>query len=357
MPDSSTPHDQLSFGTRRPTFRRRVLRRLQSYLGYSPIPELYLRRTARTGAAIMFYHSVSDDKDARYLDPRFRMSPACFRRQMQFLSGHRRVVSLSDLVSEIARGAPIDPGTVVITFDDGYRDNCTVAVPILQELGLPATFFLATRYVEDGKPQWVDELHWIFCSRRNASLQVSEGDLQHTFDLENSDDRHAAFSLLAEQLLCGTYERREVLLADTADQLGSDRALMPRLTANWCEIQQAVKDHPLIEIGSHTASHRDLTSCSSDEISKEICESVNALKSQLGSSPRFFSFPYNRVARSAMPVLTSAGFEAACAGEQGGWVPSVFELPRFEALTDFGLFRLMTSGAYPELSVRLFGRG
>lgn len=97
-----------------------------------------------TGAIILMYHSIAADDIAEFVDPPNRLSPAMFERQMAFLSEHRRVVPLSQVVEEIVSGASPSAGTVCITFDDGYLDNLNTAAPILEKHKLFATLFLAT---------------------------------------------------------------------------------------------------------------------------------------------------------------------------------------------------------------------
>lgn len=344
--------------TPKPLFRRRLLRHVQGVLGRSPIPDWYVRRRQPSGAVILMYHSIAEDGDARYIDPRFRLTPKCFTAQMDFLMRYRRVVSLPDLVAQVRQGEVLEAGTVAITFDDGYRDNFTVAMPILLERNLPATFFLATRYVDEGRSQWIDELYTIFSHRSHHSLHLALDGKTQRYTLEQRSDALRAYATLSDYLLLASYAERDQLLTQVAEQLQS-RYRMPRLTATWDEVRQAMQCFPTAEIGSHTATHRDLTHCGVSAIIEEVETSVGVLRDNLDVSPRFFSYPYNRVAREARPVLEASGLNGAFAGEQVGRVQlgmSPFELPRYEAPADFGLFRLITSGAYPELSRRLLGR-
>ena len=73
-----------------------------------------------------------------------------------------------------------------ITFDDGYRDNLTVAAPILEKYRLPATLFLATGYVERGETQWSDTLHWLLAAGRPQHRRL------HAQLLEASHDERIA---------------------------------------------------------------------------------------------------------------------------------------------------------------------
>jgi peptidoglycan/xylan/chitin deacetylase (PgdA/CDA1 family) len=90
-------------------------------------------------AVILMYHSVSPDTD--YF---MNVEPKNFEKQMMFLaSSKREVISLSELVRRLTMKERLG-SSVVITFDDGYRDNYEIAFPILKKYGFPATIFVTT---------------------------------------------------------------------------------------------------------------------------------------------------------------------------------------------------------------------
>src|SRR6202008_4899171 len=100
------------------------------------------------------------------------------------------------LVDDIIAGRTPAAGTVCITFDDGYLDNLTVAAPILEKHGLPATLFLATGYIERAETQWSDRLYWAFSQATSQSLRASAHRRMHAQLLAASRDGRIA--LLAE---------------------------------------------------------------------------------------------------------------------------------------------------------------
>lgn len=104
-------------------------------------PYAALHNLVSPGVRILMFHRV--DRLAAY--DQLTVSPERFRRQMQWLAAHCRVVPLSQALAEIDQGRVVR-GTVVITFDDGYYDNYRYALPILHELGLPATVFVTTQF-------------------------------------------------------------------------------------------------------------------------------------------------------------------------------------------------------------------
>jgi len=99
---------------------------------------------AEPGLRILTYHRVNDDHPA----DRLTVPVQAFRAQMEALVAERRpVVSLRSMLPGLRGTAPIAEGAVALTFDDGYEDNFRHALPVLERLGLPATFFIATGLV------------------------------------------------------------------------------------------------------------------------------------------------------------------------------------------------------------------
>jgi peptidoglycan/xylan/chitin deacetylase (PgdA/CDA1 family) len=95
---------------------------------------------------ILFYHRVAD----RYSNP-WTISTRGFRTQIQWLRRRFDLVSLEEAQRRIRTGDSDRPA-VAITFDDGYAENCEHALPLLIKLKVPCTYFVATRFVLEGRP-------------------------------------------------------------------------------------------------------------------------------------------------------------------------------------------------------------
>ncbi|MFL5767601.1 MAG: polysaccharide deacetylase family protein [Actinomycetota bacterium] len=104
-----------------------------------------LARSREPGLLVLGYHRVGARME-REMD----LPLAVFEEQMRYLAEHREVVPLAEGVRRLA--SPLEHDVVAITFDDGYREVYTQAWPVLRDLGLPATVFLATGFVEGTDP-------------------------------------------------------------------------------------------------------------------------------------------------------------------------------------------------------------
>jgi len=270
------------------------------------------------GTIILMYHSVAPDEAAPYIEPANRVDPRTFERQMAFLAAERRVVALSELADLIAAGRTPPPGTVCITLDDGYRDNLTVAAPILEKHRLPATLFLATGFVERGEAQWSDRLHWL-------SLPAQERRRLHAQLLEASHDDRM-------RLLGGFQAAQEP----------------PRLVLDWDEVRALVRRYPRFEIGGHTRDHLDLTK-HPGEARAQIEGCAADLRRELGPGERHFSYPYGRWSAETRQAVIDAGWRSAVAtgaARRVGPGPDRYAMPRVEAPRSMTRFAFKTSGAY-----------
>lgn len=312
-------------------------------------------------AAILMYHSIAPPETAPYVDFAWRMSPERFEEQVRFLTRHRRVVALGELVEQLQRGENPAPGSVVLTFDDGYRDNLEVAAPILRRHRAPATLFLATAYVGRGESQWVDRLYTVFTTRGLARcpLPATRTEPARDFDLASPVEWRQAYHRIALQLLEASPDEREALLGDLEAQL-KPVGRPPRLTLDWSDVRTLAERYPEFEIGVHTAEHLDLSRRSGAEIRAELETSIRDVEREVGLRPRSFSFPYGRSSPDACRIAADVGLRCAM-GPSGPWPVDVstdrYCLPRLDALMSPTQLRLRTHPGFGRLPTAIGNRG
>ena len=255
-----------------------------------------------------------------------------------------RVVSLTALVKDLRAGRKVEPGTVVITFDDGYVDTLQIAAPILARYGLPATLYLPTAYIADAEPQWVDRLYTAFAFRTRDRLTCGD----RRMSLASTSERLSAYDGLRDRLRAAAYnERRQVL--DEVWRALRPTVSMPRMTLTWSDVRQLVRRYPLFEIGGHSVHHADLSACAGGAVRSEVRGCVEDIGDEIGLAPRHFSFPYGRTTTRARQEVIDAGFESAvCAGGSlsiDGHADR-FAMGRVDPNVAMGEFRFWSSGAF-----------
>ncbi len=314
-----------------------------------------LSKLCPAGAVILMYHSIAEDAEAAEIDPRNRMSPAEFTRQMEFLARHRQVISISELASHIEERRPLSPLSVVLTLDDGYRDNLEVAAPILKRLGLSAIIYLPTALITSGEKPWADQLYRMFRQRQRDSLHALNG-RSLRFDLGSRKDCRAAFAHTSALLIAAEPAARGKILAAIKRQLepSGDANTRP---LDWDLLRRMRTDYPLIEIGLHSDNHIDLTAHNPEIVRSELRVSADTCRRELGVRAEHFAYPYNRHNAVFRQLVAESGFRTAvCSSEncEINIATDVMALPRFPAPRSMTLFRLWTQGA--TCSLRLANR-
>ncbi len=124
----------------------------------------------RNKIAILMLHGVIDpDTSAAWKPLRSQLSTEQLTRALSVLASYYHFVSLSEAVEMLAGTRPLIPNSLVLTFDDGYRNNLTFALPILRRFKAPATMFLCTGNITKQTPFWFDRLDYAVQSMAHES--------------------------------------------------------------------------------------------------------------------------------------------------------------------------------------------
>jgi len=335
--------------------KQKLLMLMYSLLYLSGASSLYSKLFKSESAVILMYHSISSELDRKWIDPDIDIPVETFEEQMHYLMKNCKVVSMDHLCESIRSNSPIEPKTVVITFDDGYRNNLQNAVKILEKYKLPATIYLATGYVSRGETQWIDELYTYFKYRTLNYLEL--GGIGKV-NLSTCNDSKEAYERLKYLLIERNTGDRRLLLNQVKEQLCSS-SIPPRLTLDWQELSKSLKECPNISLGVHTKNHVDLTNLGEEAIDNQINQSMSDVLKNTSLEVKHFSYPYGRWNQLIRKRVEQAGLLSAVATEQ---VPAVttesdtFTLSRIEAPRNMAYFKYLVSGAYPKLSQAIFGR-
>ncbi len=102
-------------------------------------------------------------------------------------------ITLADLLLHLTQGAPLPPKPIILTFDDGYRDNYENAFPLLQARGMKATFFIVTDFIDQGRPEY---LTWEMARAMHAGGMAIESHGRNHVSLKNKDDDYLIWQAL-----------------------------------------------------------------------------------------------------------------------------------------------------------------
>ena len=158
----------------------------------APIPDGSIRRVQ---VPILMYHYVSvppAGSDVYRQD--LSVSPELFRSHLQALDeGGYTAISMYELVRHLNQGTPLPEKPVILTFDDGYRDNYENAFPLLQEFDMTAMFFVVTDYIDAGNPLY---LSWDMAREMQAGGMYVESHGRNHASLRNRNDDYLVWQAL-----------------------------------------------------------------------------------------------------------------------------------------------------------------
>ncbi len=274
----------------------------------------YLKRRASPTVQILIYHRINDE-----YDPFFPATPVQqFQQQMEFLAERYRLLSLAEAVDRL-RAKEVPANAVVITFDDGYRDNYLNAFPILKKLSIPATVFLATGAIGSGKMLWHDRVFAAFRRTKEPEL-VCNGcpSIRHSL-LTTQAKLKAQHDVL--EFLWGLADReREAYLSQLEVQLKvfpepDSRPLM----LTWDEVR-LMRDGG-VSFGANTVAHPILSRLSTDKARVEVLQSKRAIEAELHTAVSAFAYPVGRsqdFSEETKAIIREAGFSCAVTTIGGG---------------------------------------
>lgn len=273
-----------------------VLRAAGSRALHAPV----LRRAAFAAAAsrgralILVYHRVTPGgPTAGDVVP--TVSAVRFRAQLEALAAVGDIVPLTALDERPAARGRV---RFAITFDDDEPTHARHALPVLRELGVPATFFLQGRALHDLPPPW-----WILLEHAVArhGLGAVTASLGVAADTAPALAAACEGTPLAEQVV-----HRFAVPGPAGAQ--DPRHAAPRLLA-------AVEIRALAEagmgIGFHTVEHPVLTRLASDAVRRALHDGRDALAAAAGVSVDRFAYPHGRVDRDVASLAREAGYHAA----------------------------------------------
>lgn len=270
---------------------------------------LFCGTGTRSRLIILTYHRV-----LKQLDPLIPGAPdkEQFAAQMRMLNKYFNLLTLSQAVRNI-RDGHLTERAVCITFDDGYADNHEVAAPILKDLGIAATFFIATGYLNGGV-MWNDRIIETF--RHLSPGEYDFGDLGQINVLPNE---------CRSKVIMETISKLKYLRCDERDRLSKEISKRFNINcANSLMMTDAmVKDLHILgmEIGAHTVSHPILARLDAAAAAVEVETSKTYLESLLQSSVTSFAYPNGIFGKDLtfrdVEIVRASGFEVAVTTDWG----------------------------------------
>jgi peptidoglycan/xylan/chitin deacetylase (PgdA/CDA1 family) len=275
--------------------------------------------------SVLLYHRVRAERDPLFPG---EVTARDFGQQLDWVCRYFTVLSFGDAINLLKKGK-LPARSLVITFDDGYADNASVAWPILQSRGVPATLFVATGFLDAGR-MWNDSV--IEAIRRVPAGVLDLGPIGlGKYALGDDVSRHNAirhtlnaFKYLPPSQRCERVDELvRIVGARLPDDLMLSREALRRLAADG------------MEIGAHTVNHPILALLDDRGAREEIADGRDELESLLRQPITLFAYPNGKPNRdyslATVNLVRSVGFGAAVSTAWGAARPGddLFQIPRF----------------------------
>lgn len=275
--------------------------------------------------SILIYHRVLPEPDPlRSGDP----DADTFRWQMELLARHFNVLPLREAAQRLSAGT-LPARAACVTFDDGYADNYTLALPILHGAGVPATFFIATAYLDGGR-MFNDTLIEVAKGLPAGPCDLSSAGLGHV-TLTTAADRQALVGKLLGHFKYQAPGQR----LPAAERLAADFAIRLPTNLMMSSAQLKALHAAGMEIGGHTHAHPILARQQPDEARADIRLGKDTLEALLGTPIRVFAYPNGRPVKDYgdehVAMVPECGFDAAVSTRPAAADrhSDIYQLPRF----------------------------
>ncbi len=283
-----------------------------------------LRSVSRHGLNIFIFHRVLPQPDSmRPGEP----DVEGFEALMQCIRRHWRVLPLEEAIERLSHKA-LPPRAAALTFDDGYADNLSLAAPILERLGLSATVFLASGFLNGGR-MWNDTVIEALRRMPGEKLDLRSLGLGRYPLRDVAQRRIAAEAVIGGIKYAPLDERRrvtdhlETLVEGLPDDLMLDEAAIRSASPS------------VVRFGAHTVDHPILSRLDEGAARRQIVQGKADVEAIIGEEVRLFAYPNGKAGEDYLPrdvdLVRNAGFRAAVATDWGvaRTRSDLFQLPRY----------------------------
>ena len=218
---------------------------------------MLLERRRKALVVITYHRLYSQVLDTPFDEGVFGdMSQEYFALQLQWLKLNAEVISEGDVRLGLRCPGTLPQRGVLITFDDGYRDNYTLAYPVLRQMKLPALFFVPTQPLLERRLGWWDLAAYLVKQTKRPSLTLDG----ISYSLGGPEDRQRLIGVLLERFKTLPEARNQNLLTDLARDLDT---VFPSSRLENAELMTFRQLREMIRggmaVGAHTHSHRVLS--------------------------------------------------------------------------------------------------
>ena len=287
---------------------------LSRLLFYSGGLFVYLKIKAFLGSSngilILRYHRIFDDNDQERFY-KLGINKTNFDKQMHYLKRNYHILRMEEAVRILEDNEAILPGYIVITFDDGYKDNWLNAYPVLVKYNIPAAIYLTTEYIGTSRLLPWDRLRYIVSHSELPQIKIPMFKSK-TFDISTHRRRVESFYQLKACLKEVDEEVKNQIINDLETQLvnGYPEESKRDMFLSWDDVKKMSENN--ISFGGHTLTHPLMTRVSLEEARTQINKSKQDIEARLDSQVTTFAYPGGVFNEEIKAIVQQSGYKSAC---------------------------------------------
>ena len=239
------------------------------------------------GAILMYHRVLPTELLKEDLNVGMAVTTTEFEKQIKTLKSKYRIVSIDEFNKNIKKKK--NDFTVVITFDDGYKDNLIHALPILEKYKIPATIYITTRFLDNDTWMWWYEIKKEILNK--SELKFKFKNLKYNFVINSDKEKKLTFEKI-RKLFLDSKERDQIQLIEEITGTKERKSYSDICLSK--EDLIALDKNPLITIGSHSHTHLNLSILDKENLLYEINKANEKLENLLSHKIKHFSYPYGQ---------------------------------------------------------------
>ena len=253
----------------------------------------YSRYLKKKSCTIFLFHGVIKKNESLLRNyNKKHLDKSYFIRILSDLKKNGKAISMNDVLNNVKKKNDFYDRSFVITFDDGFYNNYSIALPILKKMNIPATFYITTDFIEKNLTSWVDRIEIAVNEKKKGKIKI----LNKNYSFINTLKSKVKFMNNLKKLIKENKKISPYMLANNIvkelnyrKNITTSNSILDK-KMNWNHIRK-INNEKLFIIGGHSKTHRILSFLSKQEVKNEINQSINILEKKLKNKINHYSYP------------------------------------------------------------------
>lgn len=281
-----------------------------------------IRNKNRQKITVLMVHGVMAAHDAVSWNPlRKQLCPDELARVLSILADYYQFVTIEQCADMLDGKVPVIDHALMVSFDDGYRNNIDFALPICERFGIRPVLFVATGHIDSGLPFWFDRLDYALQQNMGGQIELDYKDKKYSFNATSRQALTSSYQDFRDRckqdfsddvLMNNMFSSLSLQLEQRSGKALSDICQIDDWSAivTWSQLRDCIKDHRL-DIASHTVDHWRLASLTEGQIVSQLRLSKSRIEQELRVNCDYFCYPNGEHNELALSLVNQLGYRAA----------------------------------------------